>query len=383
MTGSAPTFEAVFHGTVGSFRLDVRVAIDGVGLTGVFGPSGCGKTTLLRCISGLQRLPGRLIVNGEVWQDDELGLFKKPHERPVGYVFQEASLFPHLSVAENLTFGEARAQRLGGGTSFRYDDIVALLGLTPLLVRSPEALSGGERQRVAIGRALLSQPRLLLFDEPLSALDRPMKDDIFPYLESLHSALAIPCLYVSHDMAEIERLADTLILMERGSVRAYGPMEALEADPSLPLMRAPDAAVTVNGRVRETDAAFGLVTVAVPGGTLVVADTRALPGAMQRLRIKASDVSFTRVRPVQTSILNCLAARIVSINPQSADGAHVNVVAGLGEDGAGAHVIGRVTRKSCDVLDLAPGAPVFIQIKSVALLASHGGSSVGAPAVAD
>lgn len=372
MTGPMPALEATFRGTVGTFRLEAQIAVDGIGLTGVFGPSGCGKTTLLRCISGLQRLSGRLSVNGDVWQDDERGIFKKPHQRSVGYVFQDSSLFPHLNVAKNLAFGTGRAQRIGGAVSFRFDDIVDLLGLHSLLARSPVALSGGERQRVAIGRALLSQPRLLLFDEPLSALDRSMKEDIFPYLETLHAVLAIPCLYVSHDMAELERLADTLIVMSRGRVQACGPMAALEADPSLPLMRAPDAAVTLSGHVVETDEAFGLAHIAVSGGTLVVAAPQVRADDMQRLRIKASDVSFTRVQPEQTSILNCLRARIVSIHPHSVDGAHVNVVASLGDDGAGAQLIGRVTRKSCEMLGLMPGVRVFVQIKSVALLASRG-----------
>lgn len=365
------TISAAFSGNLGAFSVDVAFDVPMRGVTAIFGPSGSGKTTILRCVAGLQRLPGRLSVGDEIWQEDAAGLFRKPHERPIGYVFQEASLFPHLSVRKNLLYG---ARRAGGGVDaarpLDFDDVVDLLGIGALLDRAPVSLSGGERQRVAIGRALLSQPRLLLMDEPLSALDRMTKDEILPYLEALHESLSIPILYVSHDIAEVERLADTLVLLSRGRVSAAGALPALQADPELPLLRAAEAAVTVEGRIAAMDEAYSLTVISVPGGTLTIPGYQGDAGSRRRLRISASDVSFTRKRPVDTTILNCLPARIVSVSPQDGDDAQVNVVAALGEDGAGARIVARITRKSRESLGLAPGVSVFAQIKSVALVAS-------------
>ncbi|MBK5933144.1 molybdenum ABC transporter ATP-binding protein, partial [Rhodovulum imhoffii] len=258
--------EAAFRGRLGGFMLDAAFAVPGQGITALFGPSGCGKTTVLRAIAGLLRMPeGRLRINGDIWQ--ERRRFVPPHRRAVGYVFQEASLFPHLSVEANLRFGLRRS----GTTRIGMEEVVDLLGIAPLFDRPSRMLSGGERQRVAIGRALLSQPGLLLMDEPLSALDRFSKDEILPYLERLHAALSIPVLYVSHDIAEVERLADTLVLMEQGRVRAAGPIPDLLADPALPLLHMPQPAVVIDGKVVRTDPGYGLSEIAVPGGVLVVA----------------------------------------------------------------------------------------------------------------
>ena len=204
--------EAELHGRLGEFRLEVDFQVPASGVTALFGPSGSGKTTVLRCIAGLQRMEGRLSVRGQVWQDDHS--FLPPHRRPVGYVFQEPSLLSHLSVRGNLEFGLKRALEERTGL----DEVCAFLGLEPLLGRSTERLSGGERQRVAIGRALLSQPELLLMDEPLSGLDAEAKSEILPYLERLHQAMAIPILYVSHDAAEVARLADRVLLMRAGRI---------------------------------------------------------------------------------------------------------------------------------------------------------------------
>ena len=205
--------EGRFTGAVGGFRLDAVFSMAAAGITALSGPSGAGKTTLLRCIAGLTRLPGRLTVGGEVWQDE--GTFLPTHRRPVGVVFQDPSLLAHLSVRGNLLYG---ARRATGSAQISLDDTVDLLGLAPLLGRSTANLSGGERQRVALGRALLSQPRLLLMDEPLSSLDAGAKAEILPYLERLHRSLAIPALYISHDPGEIARLADHLLVMHQGVV---------------------------------------------------------------------------------------------------------------------------------------------------------------------
>ncbi len=206
-----------FSGRLGAFRLDAEFTLPPRGITALSGPSGSGKTTLMRCIAGLARLSGRLTVEGETWQDDRH--FHPPHRRPVGVVFQEASLLPHLSVRGNLIYG---ARRAGEGRKVALDEVVDLLGLSPLLARAPTNLSGGERQRVALGRALLAQPRLLLMDEPLSSLDAASKAEILPYLERLHRTLAIPVLYITHDAGEIARLADHVLLMREGGV-ALGP----------------------------------------------------------------------------------------------------------------------------------------------------------------
>jgi molybdate transport system ATP-binding protein len=220
--------EGEFRGAVGGFRLDAAFRLAPTGITALSGPSGAGKTTLLRCIAGLTRLPGRLSVGGEVWQDG--AKFLPPHRRPVGVVFQEASLLAHLSVRGNLTYG---AKRTAAKTEVSFDDTVDLLGLAPLLGRSVGNLSGGERQRVALGRALLSQPRLLLMDEPLSSLDAGSKAEILPYLERLHRTLAIPALYISHDAVEIARLADHVLFMRDGRIvddEAAAPsLEGLDA----------------------------------------------------------------------------------------------------------------------------------------------------------
>ena len=374
----ASIISARFAGTLGAFDLDVAITAPMQGVTALFGPSGSGKTTILRCIAGLQRLPGTLNVGGETWQDEARGLFRRTHERPIGYVFQEASLFAHLSVRANLLYGHRRVLKAGIREDIRLDDVVDLLGIGPLLDRAPSHLSGGERQRVAVGRALLTQPRLLLMDEPLSALDRITKDEILPYFEALHENLSIPVIYVSHDISEIERLADTLVLLEQGCVVATGPLSELEADPALPLVHAPEAAVTLDGTVAAIDEGYALTTLNVCGGSVIVPGRRGPVGAARRLRIRASDVSFARERPTATTILNCLPVEILSVTPQDAAAIQMNVVARLGNDSSGARIVARVTRKSQETLGLAAGVRVFAQIKSVALVAGAAGKPVRA-----
>jgi molybdate transport system ATP-binding protein len=369
MKADRAAIEAKFRGTVGAFHIDVAFSAPGYGVTALFGPSGCGKTTVLRCMAGLTRLAGQLKVDGEVWQDDASGTFLQPYQRRIGYVFQEASLFPHRSVRGNLLYGAVRAKADDNSVSISFDDAVSMLGIAHLLDRAPGALSGGERQRVAIGRALLSRPRLLLMDEPLAALDRLTKDEILPYLEAVRENLSIPIFYVSHDMSEVERLADTLVLLEGGRVRAVGPLAELEANPDLPLLRAPEAAVTLEARITSIDEHYALTSLAIAGGTLIVPGRRGQLGKRCRIRISASDVAFVRGPVPETSVLNHLPVRIVSIAPPDGDDAQINLVAALGEDGLGARIVGRVTRKSRDVLGLEPGASVHAQIKSVALLA--------------
>ncbi|HTH97344.1 MAG TPA: molybdenum ABC transporter ATP-binding protein [Stellaceae bacterium] len=356
------TITARFAGRLGDFDLDAGFEVPARGVTALFGPSGCGKTSLLRCIAGLQRLgTGYCAVDGEVWQDDKS--FRPTHQRPLGYVFQEASLFPHLSVRRNLTYGVDKAGIPQDGIGF--DTVTRLLRLSALLDRSPHNLSGGERQRVAIGRALLSQPKLLLMDEPLSALDRATKDEILPFLEDLHDSLSLPVIYVSHDIAEVERLADHLVLMEKGRVRAAGPLEELQSDPTLPLAANRDAAIILNAVVQGHDAHYGLLSLSVEGQLFIIPAPPLPPGTHRRLRIAAGDVSLARERPSLSSIANIVAVKVISAIKVGE--AEMLTVLSLRRDGTGPRLLARVTRRSWDQLGLTEGAEIHAQVKSVAL----------------
>ncbi len=360
---------AEFRGTIGKFALDAGFTAPAKGVTALFGPSGCGKTTVLRCIAGLLHVDGVCEIDGEVWQDEK-GAFLPTHKRPLGYVFQEASLFQHLSVRRNLLFGAPRKDGGAARQGIAFDEVVELLGVERLLDRSPRNLSGGERQRVAIGRALLSQPKLLLMDEPLSALDRATKNEILPFLERLRDRLNLPVVYITHDIAEVERLADQMVLMEKGRVIGAGALEDLQSDPSLPLAAARDAAVSLDGVVQASDEAYGLVTLKVRGGSLTVPAPPAPVGERRRIRVIAGDVSLTREAPGPSSILNVLPARIVSM--KSVGSNEIIVVVALGADGVGARMLSRVTRKSWEALGLAEGVSVYAQVKAVALAPGRG-----------
>jgi molybdate transport system ATP-binding protein len=360
---------AEFRGTIGKFALDAGFTAPAKGVTALFGPSGCGKTTVLRCIAGLLRINGVCEIDGDVWQDEN-GAFLPTHKRPLGYVFQEASLFQHLSVRRNLLFGAPRDNRDGTKGGIVFDEVIELLGIAKLLDRSPRNLSGGERQRVAIGRALLSQPKLLLMDEPLSALDRATKNEILPFLERLRDHLNLPVVYITHDIAEVERLADQMVLMDKGQVIGAGPLEVLQSDPSLPLAAARDAAVGFVGIVQASDETYGLVTLDVRGGLLTVPAPPAPIGERRRIRVIASDVSLTREAPAPSSILNVLPARVVSTKP--VDSSEIIVVVALGQDGAGARLLSRVTRKASEALGLAEGVNIYAQVKAVALAPGRG-----------
>ncbi|MGC2783976.1 MAG: molybdenum ABC transporter ATP-binding protein [Roseiarcus sp.] len=360
---------AEFRGTIGKFALDAGFTAPAKGVTALFGPSGCGKTTVLRCIAGLLRVDGVCEIDGEVWQDEK-GAFLPTHKRPLGYVFQEASLFQHLSVRRNLLFGAPRKDGGAARQGIAFDEVVELLGVERLLDRSPRNLSGGERQRVAIGRALLSQPKLLLMDEPLSALDRATKNEILPFLERLRDRLNLPVVYITHDIAEVERLADQMVLMEKGRVIGAGALEDLQSDPSLPLAAARDAAVSLDGVVQASDEAYGLVTLKVRGGSLTVPAPPAPVGERRRIRVIAGDVSLTREAPGPSSILNVLPARILSM--KSVGSNEIIVVVALGADGVGARMLSRVTRKSWEALGLAEGVSVYAQVKAVALAPGRG-----------
>ncbi|WP_062208115.1 molybdenum ABC transporter ATP-binding protein [Aureimonas sp. AU12] len=352
--------EAAFAGRVGGFDLDVALEAPMRGVTALFGPSGCGKTTVLRCLTGLLRLPGRLAVGGEVWQDGHR--FVPTHRRRVGMVFQEPSLFAHLTVRGNLNYGRSRAKSAGTGETIGFDEVVDLLGLEPLIARAPTQLSGGERQRVSLGRALLSQPRLLLMDEPLSALDRTAKDEILVYLERLHARLRIPAILVSHDMSEVERLADRVVLLRQGRVLAAGALNAVLTDPALPLAAMRGAAAVLDAVVSGFDAADGLLRLDL-GGQAVLVTARPVPvGQAVRLRIAAADVSLALDRPAGSTILNVLDATIRRIEPVGE--AEMQVFLALP---GGQECLARITRRSARLLDLSAGKPVFAQVKGVSL----------------
>ena len=361
--------QAAFRGHLGKFSLDARFKVPATGVTAIFGPSGCGKTTVARCLAGLQYLPGSFCaIDGDIWQDQST--FRKVHRRPIGYVFQEASLFSHLSVRRNLLYGAPRNVWVSGSAGIGFDEVIELLGLARLLERSPLNLSGGERQRVAIGRALLSRPKLLLMDEPLSALDRSTKSEILPFLERLHERLSLPVIYISHDMSEIERLADHLILMQHGRVIGVGPLHVLQSDPALPLAGAHEAAVSLDAKVEAYDTSDGLLTLQVDGGRLLVPAPFVSVGQRLRLRISASDVSLARVAPEASSILNILPARIVSKSILGKG--EVIVVLALEAGGRGARLLARITLRSWDLLGLAENMIVFVQVKGVSLVSGAG-----------
>ena len=356
--------QARFRLPLDSFTLDVDLELPAHGVTALFGPSGSGKTSLLRCIAGLAQAPeGKLTLGGECWQASARKLFVPTHKRAIGYVFQEASLFAHLSVEDNLGFGlkriTTRDRRL------QQQQAVALLGLEGLLQRRPQHLSGGERQRVAIARALLTSPRILLLDEPLSALDAPRKAEILPYLERLHGELQIPIIYVSHALDEVIRLADHLVLLDNGRALASGALQAILPRLDLPLAQGDDASVVIDGIAAEYDSGYQLLNLRLPHSDvcLRVAHQPIAPGQALRLRIQARDVSLSLQQPQHSSILNLLPVQVVAV--AAADNpAHLLVHL----DMQGSALLARITRYSSDHLELHPGQALWAQIKSVALL---------------
>jgi len=361
MTSTAPALSAAFRGQVGSFTLDVAFEAPLAGVTALFGASGCGKTTILRCIAGLHRLPGRLAVGGQTWQEDGTGLFLPPYRRRVGYVFQEASLFPHLTVRGNLVYGARRAGPAGGQPVIALDQVIGLLGLEHLLDRAPGKLSGGERQRVAVGRALLAQPRLLLMDEPLSALDRQTKEEILTYFEALNKELAIPILYVSHDIGEVTRLADRLVVLSKGGKVAEGPLGTiLERLDLRPVTGRFEAGVVLTAQVAAQDPAFNLTRLDHFGQAIVIPQVDAAPGTPIRLRVRARDVALATTRPEGLSIRNVLEGTVAEVREEEG-----TAFAELLIDIGGGRLRARLTRHAVAELALTPGVPVYALIKSI------------------
>ena len=352
------SIQARFHHDIGTLSLDVDVNLESKGVTALFGPSGAGKTSLLRAIAGLDAAPGgQLLVDGETWQDDSAKL--PVRRRGVGYVFQEPSLFDHLDVRGNLHFARQRAP---AGKAPETETVAQALGLEALLNRRIDRLSGGEKQRVALARTLLSAPRLLLLDEPLSSLDRPARQDILPYLESLLSNAGIPVVYVSHDLDEVARLADHMLIMNNGRITAQGPLADILADLDGELAHGDGAEVVWPAEVLGHDDDWQLTDLSSAAGLIRVPRQERTRGAAVRLLIHARDVSLTLAPQAETSILNILEARVMALAEDGPGQAMVRL--DLGD----LPLLARVTRKSAAELDLKAGATVFAQIKSVALL---------------
>jgi molybdate transport system ATP-binding protein len=356
--------EASLRLSRGAFTLDVALQLPARGVSALFGPSGCGKTTLLRCLAGLERAPGgRVVVDGQAWQDDAAGVFVPTHRRAVGVVFQEASLFEHLGVRANVEFGWRRLAPAERRVSI--EQAVEWTGIAPLMDRSTTGLSGGERQRVAIARALAVSPRLLLMDEPLAALDAARKAEILPAIERLNALSGVPIVYVSHAIAEVARIADHVVLMDAGRAVAAGPVAELLSRLDLPLPPGEDAGVVLQGSVAALDADWQLARLDAPGATFWARDPGLPIGHRIRLRVLARDVSLSLVEQPGSSIVNQLAATVEAI----ADDAHPSqVLVRLRTRPGGAALLARVTRRSAHALALAPGQAVWAMVKSVALL---------------
>ncbi|OIO53753.1 MAG: molybdenum ABC transporter ATP-binding protein [Alphaproteobacteria bacterium CG_4_10_14_0_2_um_filter_63_37] len=348
----------------GSFSLQVDFDLPLHGVTALFGHSGSGKTTWLRCIAGLERGRGSLRVGDQCWQDDATGCFVPVHRRPIGYVFQEASLFPHLSVRENLLYGWRRI--VPDQRRVALDEVVEWLGLAPLIDRSPEGLSGGERQRVAIGRALLTSPRVLLMDEPLAALDARAKGEILPYLEGLHRRLQIPVLYVSHAVEEVARLADRVIRLDGGRVVDQGGIAQVLTRMGRTLTpNGEEEGAVIEARVTAHDEAQGLTRLQFCGGELLAPLLEVEEGARVRLWISAREVSLALSPHTDTSVLNILAATIEG--SETAGPGRMLVRLRCDAVQGGTTLLARITRLSWDKLGLASGQQVFAQIKGVGL----------------
>ena len=352
---------AAFQGQLGSFHLDVEFSAPLRGVTALFGPSGCGKTTILRCLAGLRKMPGRLSVAGQAWQDDAADVFLCPHQRSVGYVFQEPSLFRHLSVRDNLMYGSLRSSRTGSRPIVEFGEVVGLMGLASLLDRSPSALSGGERQRVAVGRALLAQPQLLLMDEPLAGLDQVAKEEILPYIETLQEKLSVPVLYVSHDLREVARLADSIVVLSAGRKVCDGPvqeiLERLDLDPGDGEF---EAGVILQARVSDHDPEFHMTRLDHHGQRIVIPGIDLAVGEHVRLRIRSRDVALAVAKPAAISVRNILAGTVLDI-VQNPDTAFAEVLVDVG----GGRLRARITRDALQDLGLLAGSPVYALIKSI------------------
>jgi molybdate transport system ATP-binding protein len=354
------SLEVEVYCRLGSFILDAGFNAEGR-LIALFGRSGAGKTSLVNIIGGLLAPErGRVAIDGRVLVDTASGVFVPMHRRRIGYVFQEPRLFPHLTVRQNLRYGSWFAPAAERRESF--ERVVELLGIGALLGRRPGLLSGGERQRVAIGRALLASPRLLLMDEPLASLDDPRKAEILPYIERLRDEAGVPIVYVSHSMAEVARLASTVVLLADGKVAASGPVTEIMARLDLaPVAGRDEAGAVLDMRVAAHDDHYQLTTLRSAAAELRVPLLHLAPGCKLRVHVRARDVTIGLQPPEGLSALNVLAGRIAEI------GKHDGPLVELRIDLGGESLLARVTRLTLDRLELTPGRPVFAIVKTVAI----------------
>jgi len=363
------------HDPNDALRVDLRLPREGFslqaclqlplqGVSVLWGPSGSGKTTLLRSLAGLERAQGRVQMGSQVWQDDAQGLFTPVWQRRLAYVFQEASLFDHLDVQANLDYGLRRLPKAQHSAARQaQSEAVDVLGIGHLLARSPLHLSGGERQRVALARALSVQPHLLLLDEPLASLDMERKQEVLPWLEKLRTHLKVPMLYVTHSADEVARLADTLVVLDQGHIKAAGPVHQVLASVQVPIPLGDDVGALVNAHVAGHDAPWGLSRLSLPGGDLWVAGTDKPLGTEVRLRILARDVSITLAQACDTSIQNHLPCVVECLAPEPG-GQQVLVQLSA----KGTPVLARVTARAVHRLSLHVGQQVWAQIKAVSLM---------------
>ena len=343
------------------FQLDVDFDIPSQGITALYGPSGAGKSTILRCLCGLERpKQASLKFKERTWHDSSKNIFVPTHQRRIGYVIQEPGLFPHLDVKGNLEYACKRAPE----AQFQFDEVVDLLGVSELLNRRTHSLSGGERQRVVIARSLLTSPELLLFDEPLSALDVRSKAQIMPYIEKLNHELKIPAIYISHMPDEVIRLADHVIMIERGKIISAGPIQDMLAQLDEPLWQGKDVATIINANIVEHDAEFDLWKLKFSGGSLYMPAHDAALDQEIRVRIQADDVSLTLEKPAESSILNIIPAQVIELAQDEDALAQMLVKLRAGDD----FLLARITRKSAEGLGIEPGKQLFAQVKGVALV---------------
>jgi molybdate transport system ATP-binding protein len=344
-----------------NFHLNVDVDVPMSGITAIFGPSGSGKTTLLRCLAGLEQDPNGFMQFGtDVWQDETIGLCLPLYKRPIGYVFQEPRLFPHYDVRANLLYGYKRIpveERL-----ITIEQVVDILGIRHLLERRIHKLSGGEQQRIAIGRALLTSPKLLLLDEPLASLDIQRKQELLPFIRRLHEELRIPVMYVSHAINEILQLADRVVLLKEGQVIAAGMLnEILTSLKFRGHFGAHRIGAILNARVAGHEAEYGLTQLEFNDQSLFVQLQSVAVGQVMRVHILSSDVSLVLGKSfAATSVLNILEATIVEIREM--DAASVDVLLDIGTP-----LVASITKKSLATLELKPGQQVFAHVKAVAL----------------
>jgi len=344
------------------FELNVALDVPASGVLALFGPSGSGKTTLIRCLAGLERAPnGFLQVGDETWQDESRGVYVPMHRRPIGYVFQDARLFPHLSVRSNLVYGFNRTPSDQRKVSL--EQVVGILGIQHLLERRPHKLSGGEQQRVAIGRALLTSPRLLLLDEPLSSLDTQRKREVLPFIQRLYKELQIPIVYVSHSVSEILQLAHRVAVLQAGELKAFGPLSDVFARLDLPNSAGRRSlGAVIDAEIVEHEPSYGLTRLTFVGGTLYVPLQTLDVGESLRVHVLSTDVTLLRcTSATATSALNMLDAQVVEI--KEADQATVDILLDVG-----CPLVASVTKKSLSNMDIRPGQRLCAHIKTLALV---------------